>query len=435
MTADYRPDGGETQDEGVSPVVGAILMVAIAVVLAAVILFFVTGLADNPQFASAGVKVSAAPTGGVSVQVVDMGTAEELLVQCGAAEATLSSVGESAVLDASGCERLTVLGTRGDNQQVVQSPKIPSNTVSLTPNLFPMGVTCDVTVSQTGAISTVADGIAAANPGDTICFENTGTGSYTADITITQDVTLVTESGATLTVPDGGVLEFDTAGTSTIESASISGQTTASFEDIVRTTNGPLNVYNTTIEGNGDGRGLNVEYATGTSELRNLSVDGVTVGVNVAIASVDMSDITVTNADSGLYLQGRTMATSSETVTVTRADIQATNIGVHAERNTEVVVDDSTIDAGSRAFFLETFFGDYLNNVDVSNTQMSSGGPNIVEFLTTADSSVTVDFSENWWGVDADPKVSPNDRVGGVGENDVLVNTWCTDSSCTTYNP
>jgi flagellin-like protein len=67
----------ETPDDGISPVVGAILMVAITIVLAAVLLFFVTGLANQPQIASAGFQIEETQSG-VEILLNSVGTADSI---------------------------------------------------------------------------------------------------------------------------------------------------------------------------------------------------------------------------------------------------------------------------------------------------------------------------------------------------------------------
>jgi hypothetical protein len=403
-------------------------MVAIAVVLAAVILFLVTGVADDPEFASAGLTVSAAPTGGAAVQVVDMGTAEELLVRCGTDEASLTTTGQTAVVDASGCERLTVIGVKGDTEQVVQRPSIPTNMVSLTPNTFPAFVSCDVNVSQTGSNPTLADGLAVAVSGDTICIENTGTGEYDADIKVVTDVTLVTESGATLVVPNGGTLVFDTPGDSEIESSDIRGETTTSTAAIVKTENGPLAVSNTTVVGAGEGLGLVLDHSAGTSTLDNVQIDKVFSGMDVTKANADLTDVTITNAYVGVSLVGDTA--TSQVMTIRRGDITTTHLGIGIEEGFNLNVKDSRLNSGTRAVLVTALSSGFENDVDVSDSVLIGGGLETVYINEAVDPSNTVEFSSNWWGMNANPTVAPNDVIGGGGEGDVVVNTWCTDSTC-----
>jgi len=71
----------QNDDRAVSPVIGVILMVAIAVILAAVIGTFVLGLGDSlGGSATAGVTVDGDNTTDVTVTLTNLGTAESVKI-------------------------------------------------------------------------------------------------------------------------------------------------------------------------------------------------------------------------------------------------------------------------------------------------------------------------------------------------------------------
>lgn len=174
--------------EGISPVVGAILMVAITVLLAAVILFFVTDLANGPQSATAGVTVSQTPTGDITASLISLESAERIIVRCGSEEGELTEVGSSIEIDGSGCSDVLVIGTNGDSEQVlVQSSKdsLPIGP-SLTRNGAPSIPSCsnDIIVAQDGSGDhlNIQDAVdeAIATPGCSDIIVRDGT--YTEDV-------------------------------------------------------------------------------------------------------------------------------------------------------------------------------------------------------------------------------------------------------------
>jgi flagellin-like protein len=115
-------------EDGVSPVVGVILMVAVTVILAAVIGSFVLDLGSNVQAnPQAGVTFSqsgdaSADDAEVTVQIVSMENADSLEVRQGGNTETISGVGQTA--DFSGLSTdntLTVVGTLDGKDAVIQT--------------------------------------------------------------------------------------------------------------------------------------------------------------------------------------------------------------------------------------------------------------------------------------------------------------------------
>jgi flagellin-like protein len=87
----------DTEERGVSPVIGVILMVAITVILAAVIASFVLGFGDSvSENVQAGADIDEKDDGTASVTWISEGNAETLNVTAdGSSAITMSDVGES----------------------------------------------------------------------------------------------------------------------------------------------------------------------------------------------------------------------------------------------------------------------------------------------------------------------------------------------------
>lgn len=89
----------ESDDRGVSPVIGVILMVAVTVILAALVATFVLGFGDSTtQSASAGVEVDTVSSDEVNVTVISFGENTDT-VECVDSGASASSVGDTITCD------------------------------------------------------------------------------------------------------------------------------------------------------------------------------------------------------------------------------------------------------------------------------------------------------------------------------------------------
>lgn len=88
----------DTDERGVSPVIGVILMVAITVILAAVIASFVLGFGDSvSKSVQAGADITERDDGTASVTWISEGNAASLNVTAGSSDpVTISDVGQSA---------------------------------------------------------------------------------------------------------------------------------------------------------------------------------------------------------------------------------------------------------------------------------------------------------------------------------------------------
>jgi flagellin-like protein len=118
-------------DEGVSPVVGVILMVAVTVILAAVIGAFVLDLGGNTQEnVNAGVSMNET-NNGVEVQWIDRGNADQLEVLVNGSKvsgADLTSVGDSVTVTAGADDTVSVRAVSGDTENVIQNEKTETDT-------------------------------------------------------------------------------------------------------------------------------------------------------------------------------------------------------------------------------------------------------------------------------------------------------------------
>jgi flagellin-like protein len=114
----------QREDEGISPVVGAILMVAITIVLAAVILFFVTDLANQPQVSAAGVEIEETAAG-VDITLLDIGSADDLLITAdGTTVATLTASETGAKTTLSGVSpssQINIIARVDDSETVIRT--------------------------------------------------------------------------------------------------------------------------------------------------------------------------------------------------------------------------------------------------------------------------------------------------------------------------
>lgn len=123
-------------DEGISPVVGAILMVAITVVLAAVILFFLTGLSNPTAPATAGFAISE-ESDGVHVTLLSVGTGDSFEMRVNGAVLhtwNRSDVGSEVVLTGVGPgDEVTFVGTNEEKDTVVRNHVVDTPTPGATP--------------------------------------------------------------------------------------------------------------------------------------------------------------------------------------------------------------------------------------------------------------------------------------------------------------
>lgn len=132
----------DTEERGVSPVIGVILMVAITVILAAVIASFVLGFGDSvSENVQAGADIDEKDDGSASVTWISEGNAESLNVTVSGNSSnvtfsngqTLTDVGENTKItrDDSGSETVTITVTAigsGDAKTVVTQKDVELET-------------------------------------------------------------------------------------------------------------------------------------------------------------------------------------------------------------------------------------------------------------------------------------------------------------------
>lgn len=144
-----NPDVNDEMEQiGISPVVGAILMVAIVVVLAAVMLFFVTDLADQPRISQAGITVDES-VNGVEVTVHNVQKADSIRILVDGSEVHQSdsvSAGDSVTLiGVSPGDNIVVIGGDGDSENVLKNHEVENAySPSLSPQAAPSGPATNV---------------------------------------------------------------------------------------------------------------------------------------------------------------------------------------------------------------------------------------------------------------------------------------------------
>lgn len=114
-----------TDERGISPVIGVILMVVITVILAAVIGTFVLGFGDGlRQGVNAGVSVDQTGTD-YTVTLVDSGTADSVELRVdGNLEETLNSMGDSATVSDPSTDIQVIAITSDGRQTVVRTIEV-----------------------------------------------------------------------------------------------------------------------------------------------------------------------------------------------------------------------------------------------------------------------------------------------------------------------
>jgi flagellin-like protein len=110
------------KDEGVSPVIGVIIMVALVVILSAIIGVFVLDLSDNiEQNVTAGVNMEETPDG-VTVRWDGSGNADKILVNKNGSEvAQLNGIGYSTTVAVSSGDTVSAVGQKGGSSTLIRS--------------------------------------------------------------------------------------------------------------------------------------------------------------------------------------------------------------------------------------------------------------------------------------------------------------------------
>lgn len=117
-------------EEGVSPVIGVILMVAITVVLAAAIGVFLTGMGDNlEENSTSGVSVQQV-SDGIEVSWIDSQNSSKIVILRNGDEiGTLSTVGGTKTVAVNEGDTVTVIGVTEDGNETVLSTSTSSKSL------------------------------------------------------------------------------------------------------------------------------------------------------------------------------------------------------------------------------------------------------------------------------------------------------------------
>lgn len=363
------------EDEGISPVVGAILMVAITVVLAAVILFFITGLADQPSAGAAGVTVELdVTTNELVFSAVDLGTTEYVVAECGSNEVEIRSVGTEYRLPNT-CPNVLIIGITNTGEEVLlRSPSVVGLPTIETEGGFL--VTCtgaDFVVNQVTGVDdgvtpfrTIQAGVNAASAGDTVCVE----GTYTyGPFTLTDPLTVVSVDGASLNAggTSGGAIQINHGSSSPTAVSGFSLLNVPAGEYGVVATNvpGPVTLDSLTFDGNG----IQTQSVTGT---------------------VTIQDVTATDFDDrAISLTGAT-----NRVIVDGFDIRTALGGARGIDVTSAVVGPVQVSNGvADTSDFGLYAADMDQNIDITNVTAEM-------FVFSSDGRISVVRSSGYLGVD-----------------------------------
>lgn len=426
-------------------------MISITVALSAVILVSVIGFSANtPEFAGAAVDVESTTPGVVSIQLVDSGAADRILVFCGdGVPMEFTSIGEQKELVGPTCDELIVVAEKGTTEQLIQ--RIELDVAAPAPPLLvpEAGGGADIVIAKDGSgdALTLVEGLAQAQPGDTVRLKNAGDARYEGSASITTPITLTADPGVVLTVPLNETLRVSVAG-ATIDGVAFEGETGGWGTAVVTVQDGAT-LTNVGISTN-DGPGLNVESPSGTVTLESVSVTS-TRGVTIYdSADVDISSLSVTYADTALSV-------TDSTVTLSASTLDGTYIGVVSSGTNDLLLTDASITGGNRSLYLtashdgtttvtdstleavddevirlgfySTFYGSWQRaggSLTVDQTEFVDNG---VPVATVAFNGSSVDLTDNWWGQPTGPT---GGDITGPDTGTVGTSPWCTDHSCTT---
>jgi hypothetical protein len=332
------------------------------------------------------------------------------------------------------------------------------------------------------------------SPGDTILVQNVGDGQYniTGDVYTGPDRTLVSETGTVLYTQlsssyTGPVTNFDDS--VTIQNT-IFEYRGASTYDGVFVFDGSVNMSGVELRTYGSGGSYNnmavFNPHTGISTLDNVRFsDGEVAfrGVSPTDTALEMDNVEVTGGRLQVYDSELTMTNSHAVAsvyvrhsngTISDSLFEQRSLTLHSndttrgyalhnvEANTSTVslridggqsvIRDSSI-IGSTAVDVEGGWSatelEIYNTTMVGNTAMNVGSSYSSDDVTMVVresefdgvyrglqnrgiNSGTLDVSGNWWGQDQDPM--SNGEIT-MDLSDVVANTWCADSTCTTLSP
>ena len=474
--------------EGISPVIGILLMVGVTVILALLIAVFVLDLGNSQSSPStAGVEFSETADG-VEVLFVVSGTAEEIeIVSDGTVLATWDSddVGSRVTITGvSPTDSLVIRGTNGGSSTViknyvVQRPHSPS----LTPQLVAGGGgggggggVSPCSAAPTGALvvdsasgtddgaspyQTVAAAVTDASSGDTIWVED---GTYTLGVLVDKDLTIATDcavgvgsgaasqyafyvaSGAGVTVDGFELRDYGTVGPSGFNDSAI----------LLSDSDGAaLTARNLIVENSAAALNIRSSASLGTILLDNVSVQNTYSGVYVGSSDatgVTIRDSSISGAHTGIDYSYNSVGWTGTPLTIERTTIEnSSQDGIyHTTVGSQVrIIDSQVINNGGDGFFHDISYlftlqvensvfennggegiGGYYINADTSYIRDSSLASDELWFYYVFDSSsdpATLDAEQNWWGQSSGPTAGQITTNQGSIDTDPYCTVDCTN--------
>ena len=475
--------------EGISPVIGILLMVSVTVILAVIVAVFVLDLGNGQSAPStAGVEFSETADG-VEVMLVVSGTAEEIeIVSNGNVLATWdgNDVGSRVTVTGVGpTDSLVIRGTNGGSSTVIKSYVVQRpHSPSLTPQLVAGGgggggggggAVSPCGTAPTGALvvdsasgtddgaspyQTVSAAVAAASNGDTIWVAD---GTYTLEVLVGKDLTITTDcavgvgSGASsqyaFYVAPGADLTVD--GFELRDYGTVGGMGWNDSAILLSSSNGAsLNARNLQVENSAAAVNIRSSSGLGTILLDNVSAQNTYWGVYAG--SSDATELTI--RDSEISGAGNNAVVASYLYSGTPLTIEGTTIensgqdGVYhtSTGNVVSIVDSRLVNNGGDGFYhaIPNLFTLQVDNTVFEN----NGGSGLTTEYVNADTSYirnsefnsqelrlyyvfdssyndsTFDAEQNWWGQASGPASGQITTDSGSVDTD----PYCTVSDCTT---
>lgn len=425
----------KSSNEGISPVIGVILMVAITVTLGAVIGVFVVDL---------GQGVSEPPTGAVSTtqdyngdgtytlntKVTTLQSAEEIVIldESDTVIGTANTVGGTITIpNARGEETYTVLARNSDKESVVRTEEIECTSVCA-------DIIVDTNNGPETDHATLSNAFYNAESGDTVFVRD---GRYNGNFYINREgLTVVGQSESNViiqgsTSSNGNSLLFIDSPNTTVQNMTLE-------------TDGDDGLFFSQNATGGQASDLTISKITGYSaifvnstdttlnniDIQNVGQNGFVVNSTAQRTKIQNSTVDTTE-NAGVVIQGsQTTVTNVQTtnigssavnintnsVTIENSQLQnSTDYGVYmnTEASDVTVTKTKIVDNGEYAFFVE-------NSADTIQLTQSSIYGNTYSIYNN-DGTNTLNATSNYWGdtgVNSDCTPVSN-RVDGPGTIDV----------------
>jgi flagellin-like protein len=372
-----------TNSEGISPVIGVLLMVSVTVILAVIVAVFVLDLGNSQSAPStAGVEFSETADG-VEVMLVVSGTAEEIeIVSNGNVLATWdgNDVGSRVTVTGVGpTDSLVIRGTNGGSATVIKSYVVQRpHSPSLTPQLVAGGgggggggaggggAVSPCGTAPTGALvvdsasgtddgaspyQTVSAAVAGASSGDTIWVAD---GTYTLEVLVDKDLTITTDCAVGVGSGASSQYAFYVAPGADL--------TVDGFE---------LRDYGTVGGMGWNDSAILLSSSDGASlTARNLQVENSAAAVNIrsssGLGTVLLDNVSALNTYSGVYV-GSSDGTG---VTIRDSLISGAHTGIDYSYNsvgwtgTPLTIERTTIENSSQDGIYHTTVGSQVRIID-----------------------------------------------------------------------